>query len=216
MADRARPGEQLTLPEDRRDDRGVVLVEPATDPRIVGEEHVALVDAGAVAAVLENPVDREIHRRDEARVVEAHLNRLAQLVADRDVHVVRLGHRVGARHPLERLPHLLGDRPHPVPKHLVGERVDLGLIGGQLVEGQLGRDTALQLIHRHRAALELAEPRIGRRVGGAHWAVLSDRSTRMLPNSSTRASRSAGMVTVVVATSMTAGPGKRCPLRNFA
>ena len=49
VRDRRGPAEELPLPEHGLEDHRVVLVQPAADPRVVAEEHVALGDAGVAS-----------------------------------------------------------------------------------------------------------------------------------------------------------------------
>ena len=116
--------EQLAVVEDGLVDDHVVLVQAAADPRVVAQEHVALGDARVRRAVPQRPVDGEVDRPDEHRVVQADLHLLAELVGDGEVEVVGVGDDRRAGHALERLAHLVGDRPEPVADHLVGERVE--------------------------------------------------------------------------------------------
>src|SRR6201990_3176680 len=125
VGDRAGPREQLAVVEDRLVDDHVVLVQAAADPRVVAQEHVALGDAGIGGPVTQGPVDGQVDRADEHGVVQADLDFLAELVADGEVEVVGVGDDRRAGHPLERLAHLVGDRPEPVPNHFIGERVEL-------------------------------------------------------------------------------------------
>src|SRR6201990_1665468 len=125
VGDRAGPREQLAVVEDRLVDDHVVLVQAAADPRVVAQEHVALGDAGIGGPVTQGPVDGQVDRSDEHGVVEADLDFLAEIVADGEVEVVGVGDDRRAGHALERLAHLVGDRPQPVPDHFVGERVEL-------------------------------------------------------------------------------------------
>ena len=124
VGDRAGPAEQLAVDEQRGEQAGVVLVQPATDPGVVAQEHVAGVDARAPAAVAQRPVGGHVQGRGEFGVVQADLHDVADLVHDRGVEVVAVGHDDRPGHPLERLAHLLGDRGEAVPDDLVGQRVE--------------------------------------------------------------------------------------------
>jgi hypothetical protein len=92
------------------------------DPGVVAQEHVAGFDARVGRAVAQRPVDGEVDGADEHRVVEPDLDLLAELVGDGEVEVVGVGDDRRAGHALERLAHLVGDRPQPVPDDLVGQR----------------------------------------------------------------------------------------------
>ena len=203
VADRAGPGEQLSLVEDGLVDDGVVLVQAPADPGVVAQEHVALADAGVVGPVGQGPVDGQVHRPDQHRVVEADLDLLAQLVADREVEVVGVGDDGGAGHALEGFAHLLGDRPQPVPDHLIGQRVQrVDLLLRDRVHRERGRQRRGQLPRVDRPARKRL------RAGNRH-AHRADSSRVMMirfPSGSTVPLMPPGTTTVVVGTSTTAGP----------
>ena len=131
VADRARPGEQLAVVEQRREDARVVLMQAAADPRVVAEEHVARANARDSGPVLQRPLDRHIQRRGQLGVDQADLYAVATLVEDRGAEVVAVGHNHRAGHPLQCVTHLLGDRGEAVTDHLVGKRIQLGDRGGR-------------------------------------------------------------------------------------
>ena len=215
VGDRAGPREQLAVVEDRLVDDHVVLVQAAADPRVVAQEHVALGDAGIGGPVPQRPVDGQVDRADEHGVVEADLDFLAELVADGEVEVVGVGDDRRAGHALERLAHLVGDRPQPVPDHLVGQRVELvDLFRSNGMGLQPRRKRSAQFLRVDRPAGE--DLRSGDEHG--HDALLDvvfgpGRMVR-LPSASTAAVLPPGMTTVVVGTSTIAGPVSRCPARS--
>lgn len=90
------PGEQRPVDEDRAKDGDVVLVR-GSHPRVVEEEHVALADARAVAAVLQGPADHLLQCCRVDPEVVADREEIASGVAECGVEVVRLVdyHRAG-------------------------------------------------------------------------------------------------------------------------
>ncbi len=226
MGDRAGPGEQLAVVEDRLVDDHVVLVQAAADPGVVAQEHVALGDAGVGGPVAQRPVDREVDGADEHRVVEADLYLLAELVGDGEVEVVGVGDDRRAGHALERLAHLVGDRPQPVPDDLVGQRVEpVDLLLADGVGLQHRRQRAPQLVRVDGSAREHlgagdehghdALP-AGTKVTGAAAVPAVTGAGRIvrLPSASTVPVVPPGTTTVVVGTSTIAGPLSTCPARS--
>jgi hypothetical protein len=213
VGDRAGPREQLAVVEDRLVDDHVVLVQAAADPRVVAQEHVALGDAGIGGPVPQGPVDGQVDRADEHGVVEADLDFLAELVADGEVEVVGVGDDRRAGHPLERLAHLVGDRPQPVPDHFIGERVELvDLFRPNGMGLQPRRKRSAQFLRVDRPAGE--DLRSGDEHG--HDALLAclGRADGQVAERVHGAVVPPGMTTVVVGTSTIAGPVSRCPARS--
>ena len=212
VADRAGPGEELALVEDGLEDHRVVLVQPAADPRVVGQEHVALGDAGVRGPVAQRPVDREVDGADEHRVVEPDLHLLAELVADREVEVVGVGDDRRAGHALERLAHLVGDRPETVPDDLVGQRVEpVDLLLRDGVRGERRGQRSRQLVGVDGTAGE----HLGAGDGHGHDASLPTLGRMVrLPSRSTVPVVPSGTTTVVVGTSTIAGPVRTWPARS--
>ena len=136
------PAEELALPEHRADHHHVHLVRGA-DPGVVGEEHVALADAGIVAAVLQDPLHLRVGDARHVLHVGAEIDELGVLGEDRGVEVERVDRHRRARDALDRGAVLLVDVPEVVADHLVGDGIDLGLpvpVQGELVgDAELAR-----------------------------------------------------------------------------
>jgi hypothetical protein len=77
----------LPLPEDRADHRRVRLM-CRPHPRIVGQEHVTVIDAGVLPAVLERPLDVDVEHAGVELQIRPEIDELAALGEDRRVEVV--------------------------------------------------------------------------------------------------------------------------------
>ncbi len=120
------PAEQLALPEHRAEQHHVHLVRGA-DPRVVGEEHVAVADAGIVAAVLERPLHLRVGDPGHVLHVRPEIDELRVLREDRRVEIERVHRHRRARQALDGGAVLLVHVPQRVAHDLEGHGVDVFL-----------------------------------------------------------------------------------------
>ncbi len=138
------PAEELALVKDRTDQHHVLLMS-RPDPRIVGEEHVAVLDAGVVAAVLEDPLHLGVGDAGHVLHVGAEIDELGVLGEDRGIEIQCIHGYGRTGDALDRGAVLFVDVPEVVTHHLVGDRIDvLGVIG---VHRQARVD--VELVRRH-------------------------------------------------------------------
>jgi hypothetical protein len=117
------PAEELALVEHRAEQHHVHLVRGA-DPGIVGEEHVAVADAGVVAAVLERPLHLSVGDAGHVLHVRAEIDKLGILGEDRGVQVERVHRHRRPREALDGRAVLLVHVPQRVPDHFERDRID--------------------------------------------------------------------------------------------
>ena len=174
------PAEQLALPEDRAQQHHVHLVRGA-DPRVVGEEHVAVADAGVVAAVLERPLHLRVGDAGHVLHVRPEIDELGVLGEDRGIEVERVHRHRRARQALDRRAVLLVHVPQRVAHDLEGDRVDVLLrssCGGAISSRWKASSAARSRAHAvERDARQLAQ--LGR------WPPHLNRISK-LPSASTR------------------------------
>ena len=150
------PAEQLALPEHRAEQHHVHLVRGA-DPGVVGEEHVAVADAGVVAAVLQRPLHLRVGDAGHVLHVGPEIDELRVLGEDRRVEVERVHRHRRARQALDGGAVLLVHVPQRVPHDLEGDRVDAVL--RLLVQASAsGRSKASSAGHSRERAPSKATP----------------------------------------------------------
>ena len=119
----AGPGDAPAFVEDRHHDRHVGLVDGAAIG-IVEDEHVALVDPGIVAEMLDDAVDHGRHGAGVEDHLRPHVHDRAVGEIDADVEVGRFRHHRRAGNVLQRDRLFFGDRLELVADHLEGDRID--------------------------------------------------------------------------------------------
>src|SRR6267378_2763744 len=181
------------------------------DAGVVGEEHVAVADAGVVAAVLERPLDLRVGDAGHVLHVRAEINELRVFRQDRGIEVERVHRHRRARQPLDRSAVLLVHVPQRMPHDFEGDRVEV--FSRLLMQFQLGRNT--QARRRDVTASASVENNTGELAqffeGRIHLKVISK-----LPRASSRSVVPGCTTTVVSAVSTIAGPLISFPLTNFS
>ena len=161
------PAEQLALVEHRADQHHVLLMRGA-DPGIVGEEHVAVADAGIVAAVLEDPLHLRVGDARHVLHVGPEIDELGILGEDRGVEVERVHRHGRARDALDGGAVLLVHVPQIVADDLERDRIEI--VGRVAMELELGRDR--EALRRHIRVLHAIECDPGDVVELGHGGVI--------------------------------------------
>ena len=118
------PAEQLAFPEHGAQQHHVLLVRGA-HPGIVRDEHIAFVDTGVVAAVLERPFHLRIRDAGHVLHVRSEIHELRVFGKDGRVQVERVHGHGRARDALDRRAVFLVDLPQVVAHDFVGDGIDI-------------------------------------------------------------------------------------------
>ncbi len=204
------PAEELAFPEHRAQQHHVLLVRRA-DPRVVRQEHVAVADAGVVAAVLQRPLDLRVRHAGHVLHVRAEIDELGVLGQQGRIEIERVHGDRRTREALDGRAVLLVDLPQVVADHLVGDRIDVAIPFA--VQLQLRRDA--QLFRGDIRIVDAVEVDAGDFTDAWHadtsqtaWASVSMAKLR----SASTSTRWPGWTTMeVVVVSMTQGPSIALP-----
>src|ERR1700728_4479102 len=120
MADSTAPTKQLTLVKQRCKQTGIVLVQPAADPRIVAKEHIAGAHTGIFATMLQRPLNRHVHRGGKLSVVLSDEDEIADFVGYCRAEVIAIRDHDRTRHALQRISHVLSNGGQTMADDLVG------------------------------------------------------------------------------------------------
>ena len=118
------PAEDPAVDEHRGEGLHVHLMAHA-DQRIVLEEHVAVGDAGVIAAVFQRPADHQVRHSGEILDIGREQDRFAGLGLKRGVEVIGIDCDRRGGHLANRIGLLFVDDPQRVADDLEGDRVDL-------------------------------------------------------------------------------------------
>src|SRR5271155_3997699 len=198
------PAEQLALPEYRADEHDILLVRRA-DPGVVGEEHVAIVNAWIATAEFQHPLNLRVGHAGHVLHVGPEVYELGVFGEDRGVEVEGIHGNRRAGDALDGRAVLFVDVPERMAHDLVSYRVDAPCDAA--VQPKLRRNRQRLRWHvTHVPAVEGGAWHLAH-LGHAHCANLISK----LPNASTASERPGCTTTVVSVVSMTAGPCMRLP-----